>query len=69
MMTFFKNLFFPRLPKPVSNDVLEANRAKRIRNIVATISTGNMSLQRGAFMLDADVEQLRRKNEGAGLGK
>ena len=63
MTTSLKNLFFPRLPKPISDDELEKSRARRIRNIVASVSTGNVALKRGAFMTGADVERLRQKNE------
>jgi len=73
-MGSLKSLFFPQLPKPISNDELEANRARRIRNIVASVSTGNVSLARGAFMTEEDVERLRRettltKKERHKLGK
>jgi len=68
MTTSLKNLFFPRLPKPIILNNLEADRAQRIRNIVASVSTGNVSLQQGAFMTEADVEHLR-KNEGHQLDK
>ena len=68
-MAYLRNLFFPRLPKPVDGCALAENQARRIRNIVAAVSTGNVSLQQGAFMTDADVGRLRQKSGGCKLGK
>jgi hypothetical protein len=69
MTMSLKSLFFPRLPKPISDASLKEQRAQRIRKIVASVSTGNVSLQQGAFMTDADVERLREKCGGRKLGK
>jgi len=62
-MVSFRNVFFPRLPRPISDEELERKRDRRVRNIVATLSVGNVALQRGAFTMESDVEKLRKKNE------
>jgi len=68
-MLSLKKLFWPELPKPINDEELRQIRIQRIRNIVARVSSGNVSLQRGAFMTSADVEKLRQKNEEHGLCK
>jgi len=60
---FLKEWICSDLPKPVSSEELNARRKMQIRNIVARVSRGNVSLAQGKFMTSEDVEKLREENK------
>jgi hypothetical protein len=50
------------LPKPISKEERARSIKKHIRQTVATLSRGNLSLQQGHYILGEDIDRLRKEN-------
>jgi hypothetical protein len=50
------------LPKPISEEERARSIKQHIRQIVVTLSRGNVSLQHGHYILGEDIDRLRQEN-------
>jgi hypothetical protein len=62
IVTFLKRQFGLDFPPLVSAEEHIEDQNRLIRQIVANLSRGNVSLQNGFYVMEEDIEKLRKIN-------
>ena len=63
ILTSMERLLGFDFPQPVSEKQHRRNQKQLIQRIVADLSRGNITLQNGHYILEGDIEQLRKSNQ------
>lgn len=62
MLGYLKEWVCRDLPKPISREKRLRDQERNVRQVVAKLSRGNVSLQFGRYITEAQLNAIREKN-------